>query len=226
MSRMKEPMRTAMRFAVYVRSLGAEPLPFRHKTYEAYAVALQRQYEELLRTVEPAIAREARIAGRVLIRKRTLQVAAGDLFPTQQPPKVVKSPIPDPPAFAASMVEPGDVQPENACGGNGGAEASLPGPGLPTPNDIWTCRRKIRHFDYLSALKHASRLEDHDLHIYPCDVCMGLHVGHDPTRETFQKRKKLRKKLNMLARRLDVLEREKRQLEIQKLALIAEQTGF
>lgn len=74
--------------------------------------------------------------------------------------------------------------------------------------------------------KHASRLEDHDLHTYPCDVCMGLHVGHGPTRETFQRRKKLRKKLNMLARRLDALEREKRQLEIQKLALIAEQAGL
>jgi hypothetical protein len=91
MSRMNEPMRTAMRFAVYIRALGAEPLPFGRKTYRAYAVALQRQYDELLRTVEPAIAREARIAGRALIRKQTLPVAAGDLFPTQQPPRVAKS---------------------------------------------------------------------------------------------------------------------------------------
>ena len=119
-------------------------------------------------------------------------------------------------------MEQGNSQPGNTCGGDEGAEASLPGPGVPTPNDIWNCRRKIRHFDYLSAMKHAGRLEHQDLDIYPCDVCGGLHIGHDPTSERLQKRKKVRRQLNRLARRLDALKREKSQLEDQKRALIAE----
>ena len=83
MSRMKQPMRTAMRFAVYVRCLGVEPLPFRHKTHHAYAVALQQQYDGLARLVDRATLLQAKSEGRALIRQHTLPVAAGNIFPSQ-----------------------------------------------------------------------------------------------------------------------------------------------
>lgn len=43
----------------------------------------------------------------------------------------------------------------------------------------YSCKRKLRHDDYLSALCHASCLGDQNsLVIYPCEHCGGLHVGH------------------------------------------------
>jgi hypothetical protein len=39
------------------------------------------------------------------------------------------------------------------------------------------CRRKLRHVDFLSALR-ARRLQDQYLSIYPCSICLGLDVGH------------------------------------------------
>jgi hypothetical protein len=51
MSRMKQPMRTAMRFAVYIRSLGAEPLAFKHKTYRAYAIREDRLNAQLIQAL-------------------------------------------------------------------------------------------------------------------------------------------------------------------------------
>ena len=47
--------------------------------------------------------------------------------------------------------------------------------------DRQTCRRKIRHYHYLSALLHARLLrQDENLVIYPCRICGHLHVGHLP----------------------------------------------
>jgi hypothetical protein len=42
------------------------------------------------------------------------------------------------------------------------------------------CRRKYKHPDYLSALRHAAELGDPTLVVYPCGYCGGLHVGHPP----------------------------------------------
>jgi hypothetical protein len=36
-----------MRLALYIKALGAEPVPLQHNSYRDYAVALQRQYEQL-----------------------------------------------------------------------------------------------------------------------------------------------------------------------------------
>ena len=42
-----------------------------------------------------------------------------------------------------------------------------------------SCLRKLRHPNYLSALRHAAGLsQDNPLVIYPCPFCAGLHVGH------------------------------------------------
>jgi hypothetical protein len=52
-----------------------------------------------------------------------------------------------------------------------------------TSRDRQSCRRKIRHFHYLSALLHARLLRnDEGLVIYPCPICRNLHVGHMPKR--------------------------------------------
>jgi hypothetical protein len=57
-----------------------------------------------------------------------------------------------------------------------------------------SCLRKLRHLDYLSALQHATRLnDDGSLVIYPCPVCGGLHVGHYHTGTARRVRRGLRK---------------------------------
>jgi hypothetical protein len=75
---MRASKKTALRFVVYIRALGGQPLPFDHRDYRAYAAALQSQFDKLRQAVDPAIAREARIVGRALIREKTLTIAAGD----------------------------------------------------------------------------------------------------------------------------------------------------
>jgi hypothetical protein len=55
----------------------------------------------------------------------------------------------------------------------------------------YNCRRKFRHLNLLSALLHARRLRDDDIHIYPCVVCDGLHVGHDPSAAARRRRQAL-----------------------------------
>ncbi len=41
------------------------------------------------------------------------------------------------------------------------------------------CGRKLCHFDYLSALRHAANLPGNEtVVIYPCSYCDALHVGH------------------------------------------------
>jgi hypothetical protein len=203
-------MEMAMRYAVYLRFLGADPVQFRHRTYSDYATALQQQYDGLLRTVDPAIARQARITGRALIRKQTLPVAAGDLFCSS-----------DNQDHAVPMTQ----KSRNPLRETATTAERLGGPALedlPTSKDMWNCRRKIHHRDYLSAMQHAAALVDRDLQIYPCNVCMGLHVGHDPNSERQQMRKQIKKKLNLLTRRLDALENEKSQLEDEKRILLGE----
>ncbi len=222
MSKMKHPMHTAMRFGVYIRCLGAEPLRLERRTYRAYAIALQRQYDELRRTVDPATARQAKSAGRALIRQHTFRAAAGDLFPAQ-PSRPAKVHLPEVPADEVLAVSEFDGQSWDTSRNTENTEGSTMEPALPKPKDMWNCRRKIRHSDYLSAMKHASRFAKENLDIYPCIVCGGMHVGHDPSSDKVQERKKARRELNLIAKRLEVLNREKRQLEEQKLALIAEQ---
>jgi hypothetical protein len=44
------------------------------------------------------------------------------------------------------------------------------------------CRRKLRHIDYWSALLQARSLAEEGIAIYPCNICGGLHLGHDRNR--------------------------------------------
>jgi hypothetical protein len=86
--------------------------------------------------------------------------------------------------------------------------------------DVWNCRRKLRHRNYLSALHHARRLGHPDLNIYPCSVCDGLHVGHNSTGESVGRLRKTRKKLRAIESRLQAIDRERQELEEQKKALL------
>lgn len=44
------------------------------------------------------------------------------------------------------------------------------------------CLRKLRHLNFLSALKHAAQVPENEfVVIYPCSECEGLHVGHSIT---------------------------------------------
>ena len=222
MARMGASKRSALRFAVYIRCLGGEPLPFAHKGYRAYALALQRQYEQLRQTLDPVAAQEARRAGRLLIRQKSLLVAASNSFLVIPPDSSTHDGQQDPgsttmPAKSASTKINGSSATADSEGENLRKAQRL------RMKDARNCRRKIRHSNYLSALQHACNLAQNDINIYPCPICDGLHLGHDPSSETVKKRKQVRKKLNRIAQRLQALEREKRQLEDQRRALIVEQ---
>lgn len=203
MAKMGASKRSVLRFAIYIKGLGGEPLPYAYKDYRPYAVALQSQYDELRRTLDPTVVKAARTAGRNLIRTKTLSIAASDLVPSvfaiakpinaqQIPGKKVSTPRTDeaqdlPASSLVQEIEVGNpvkTKRQNA-------------------KDIWNCRRKLRHEDFLSALQHASQLGSDGIHIYPCLICSGLHVGHDPSNEIWKKRKKTRKKLIRLERRLE-----------------------
>lgn len=57
------------------------------------------------------------------------------------------------------------------------------GPDLMSPETkTHQCHRKLRHADYFSAMLHARRLAEDGIVIYPCDVCGGLHLGHNRRR--------------------------------------------
>ena len=47
-----------------------------------------------------------------------------------------------------------------------------------------SCRRKLRHLNYLEAMRHAAEVPlNETVVIYPCVYCTGLHVGHSSTPE-------------------------------------------
>jgi hypothetical protein len=43
-----------------------------------------------------------------------------------------------------------------------------------------SCRHKLRHFDFLSPVQHARRMDDGGLEIY-LPYCGGSHMGHSQT---------------------------------------------
>jgi hypothetical protein len=171
-----------MWFALLIKTLGVEPLPFQHRDYRDYAVALQQQYQKLRGEIDPAIGVKARIAARTQMTEHTLSVAARGLIPDIPPappkPDLVKNRLPvrstpQRPAYSPARIAPAPPLPERTA----------PGRKL-----VRKCRRKLAHFDFLSALLHARRLASHcghhNFNIYPCQVCNGIHIGNRKVRKT------------------------------------------
>jgi hypothetical protein len=150
-----------MRFALYIKSLGETPLPLQHRSYRKYAAALGQQYQGLKVQHGREQANKGQALARAEIRKLTLRVAAIDLVPDIPP-----------------------TLPKVRSKKTGIAKNSNP------RSDLWNCRRKLSHSDYLSALLHARGLPGHlskpVLNIYPCNVCGGLHVGRSRRQITIQ----------------------------------------
>ena len=74
-----------MRLALYIKTMGVEPVPIQHTGYRTWAAALQQQYQKLRAKLDPAIGVRARISARTQMTKRTLSVAARGLVPDIPP---------------------------------------------------------------------------------------------------------------------------------------------
>jgi len=70
------------------------------------------------------------------------------------------------------------------------------------------CRRKLRHDDYWSALRHAATIPDNaTVVIYPCPVCPGIHCGHgiDPVGKLIRKLPKTERKIALAEAGMEAL---------------------
>lgn len=184
--------RLALRFSLYIHALGSVPLPYQGQSLKAYTVDLQQQYERLRQELGPDKARAARIAGRTAIRERGFAHAA-TLFPISVPPIAKKSRQSSQRARTQSANSP--------------VQISCSAPKAAARRDLYNCRRKLRHGNFLSALLHARRLQDEDIHIYPCPLCDGLHVGHAPS-TIVRRQRRITKELERVQRKLQDINRD------------------
>jgi hypothetical protein len=199
-----------MRLVVYIRAAGFDPTPFDHPTFQSYRACLQQQYVTLRAGMDKESGRQARLAGRKLVRLHTLKRAAGDALPDQIPSAVRSN------------------RRDAGChSGRPSVHLSVPSPVLssatsspsrPTDRETVNCRRKLRHVNYLSALFHLARLGDVGLHAYPCELCDGIHVGHHPDRVRLRD---LEQEVASITARLEVLATERDQLETRRALLSA-----
>jgi hypothetical protein len=82
--------------------------------------------------------------------------------------------------------------------------------------ELSNCRRKLRHTNFLTALLHARLLRDEDIRIYPCPLCQGMHVGHDPEPRARERRR--------IIRELRSVERLLKELDHERVRLLARQS--
>lgn len=188
---MNKNRRCVLRFALYIDRMGAVPTGYQGQSLAAYAVELQHQYEELRQELGPETSAWARTAGRELIRTegfaeiQTMLETAGSLSLGSSR---AKGPIDE---HALPMSCP--VR-NLACNERLLRRAAS------------SCHRKLRHVDFLSAMLHARRLEDPYMSIYPCPICLGLHVGHRQDAQA-RRRRSIVKELESLERRMLELKR-------------------
>lgn len=203
---MNQNLRTPRRLSAYIRALGGEPVAFRHSSHREYARDLQRQYEQVRQSLDPELARAAKAAARAVIRQIGYRRAAEETPPVQNPTASAQNKL-------ANAVEIISSAPNPSCE----AEVSA-SEWKKVRKDVYLCRRKLRHIEYWSAIRHAVLLGDPVLRVFPC-VCGGLHVGHDPTSQTAKRRRKTRRRLRAIANRLLDLEAERKALELERTAL-------
>jgi rubrerythrin len=207
----QQTLHRAWRYLIYIRELGAEPVAYEGGKHRAYAAALEQQYARLSRAAMATDVRAAKARAVGLIKRKGLMRAAGIADPNRISPSTAKlARVSDPaqPKMAEFQEQPAF---ENA--------AVVQGPAKPTKSEIWNCRRKIRHQNYLTAIWHASRLEGPDVQIFPCRACGYAHVGHAPDSDQVRRYRKLRRRMRTIAQRIAELEREHRQLERERLSV-------
>lgn len=169
----------AMRLVLYIKTMGVEPVPIQHTGYRAWAAALQQQYEKLKAELDPEVFMQARTAARAQIKQHTLPVAAQGLLPP------VPNAPPKPRPKKTLQVRSRPQKPTAYSPAQNTSAPPLPERTAPGRKLVRKCRRKLAHFDFLSALIHARHhsrhFGDHNLNIYPCQVCNGIHIGHRKT---------------------------------------------
>lgn len=209
MTRPGRNRRLVWRLSLYIKALGGIPSQDTGQHLPMYVAELQQQYQSLREKLGPEACRASRIAARAAIRKYGLAKAASDFACSDRL---------NPANVRETMAEHKQQEPPSrppAVMNSAGLESAT------SSRELSNCRRKLRHPDFLSALSHASRLRDDDLHIYPCPLCDGLHVGHDPERRPRRYRRVIAE-LRSLQRRLQELERERVRLRARESDLLAE----
>lgn len=209
MGRPGQNRRLAWRLSLYIDALGEVPSPYTGQPLPAYVEELQQQYQKLKETHGSEASRAARIAGRAAIRKHGLAKAASKFaWSAGSNPDNLRGTVDEP-----RQQDPPQSRQETLNGGGSASEVSR--------HELSNCRRKLRHTNFLTALMHADRLGDDDLLIYPCPLCQGLHVGHDPEPRARERRRIIRE-LRSLERLLQGLERERVRLLARQSELVAE----
>jgi hypothetical protein len=191
----------------HIRAAGAEPLPFEQNSYRSYLSSLLRQYNTIRAGMDKESKRQARLAGRALVRLNTLERVAAGVMPVDLPS-----------AVQSSRASNGGYSVRDSADIPAHAPIAATAPSRPTKRDVWNCRRKLRHVDYLSALLHLVRLGDQDMHAYSCSVCQGIHVGHDPDRVELRA---LSDELASVTARLAALAVEHSQLQERRISLLS-----
>jgi hypothetical protein len=174
--------RRALRYFIYIKLLGNEPLSFEHADYAAYELALQAQFALLCLKAGVEGARSARKHGDELIRKRGIFATAAELSSLSGP------------MILASTTDSAKNSPYRVTRS-------------PTGTERHNCRRKIRHTSLWNALLHALELRDPNVCVYTCTVCGALHVGHDQTGRRPRPERAVRNRLNLIDQALRELDR-------------------
>ncbi len=200
MKRLSKDRRRALRFALYIERMGAVPTAYSGQPLSTYAVELQQQYQALRHQLGSVASVAARIAGRELIRQEGYLAIQTNLESSGH--LNLGNRLPDSPANE-SVAKVHQIAPNVTRSEWFQNKARF------------KCQRKLRHLDYLSALLHARGLPDPDLHIYPCPVCLGLHVGHSQAPEA-RRRRAVAKELKSVNQRLRDLEREHSRLLVRR----------
>jgi hypothetical protein len=186
--------RRALRYAIYIRLLGDEPLSFEHSDYGAYELELHAQFALLCLKAGAHAARSARKRGEDLIRRKGVFATAAELSNPS----------------ATALVSARDSATEERSDGRHS----------PTRTEKCNCRRKVRHARFWSALSHAAQLHDPNLCVYTCAVCNGLHVGHNRAERRPKAEETVRNQLDAINQAIRQLDRGRIHLRREKRTLL------
>jgi hypothetical protein len=190
--------RRALRIAIYINLLGHDPISFKHSSYGIYEFALMEQFAELGQRVGHKRATEARKKGDTLVARQGLIPTVLELFGTEQPEDRAGDTLASTIPLIQYEPTPGEKRIERQ-----------------------RCRRKLRHPNLLSALKHAAKLEDPGLNVYECEFCDGLHLGH-ATSGHVSRNRRIDLRLQELAQTLKELDDQRFELLRERRVLLHE----